>query len=65
MDDQFPCCSRCGDRIGVYERIWVQHEDGALEESAFLRIRISDLARPIRLFHGGCLVPDTVREASG
>lgn len=61
MDGAFLRCSHCGDRIGVYERIWVRHRDGTLEESSFLNIR--DRALPIQLFHLGCLAPDTADDA--
>ena len=51
-----PVCSACGDRIGVYEPVWLQLEDGSFTASALLRIDCAR-AQP-RLFHFGCLTGD-------
>jgi hypothetical protein len=52
----YPVCSACGDRIGVYEPVWLQLEDGTVTASALLQI---DRARTEpRLFHLGCLAVD-------
>lgn len=55
-----PVCGVCGDRIGVYEPIWLALDDGTLVASALLSL---DGHRPRiqgdpRLFHVGCLDPD-------
>lgn len=55
-----PACGVCGDRIGVYEPIWLALDDGTLVASALLKL---DDHRAVmhgdpRLFHVGCLEPD-------
>jgi hypothetical protein len=51
-----PVCSACGDRIGVYEPVWLELEDGTVTTSALLQI---DWARTEpRLFHLSCLEVD-------
>jgi hypothetical protein len=52
-----PACTRCGDRIGVYEPFWVQLVDGTLRSSSYLNLD-QDLGRqqsPLRQWHRGCL----------
>lgn len=49
----FPRCAACGDRIGVYEPIWLQKPDGSVVGSALLELESP--ARDLRLFHSGCL----------
>ena len=55
-----PVCGRCGDRIGVYEPIWLALDDGTLVASALLNL--DDHGPRIqgdpRLFHVGCLDAD-------
>jgi hypothetical protein len=54
-----PLCGVCGDRIGVYEPIWLALDDGTLVMSALLNL--DDHRERIdgdpRLFHVGCLQP--------
>ena len=52
----FPVCFACRERIGVYEPVWLQLEDGSHTVSALLQL---DWRRTEpRLFHLGCLEPD-------
>jgi hypothetical protein len=52
-----PGCSRCGDRIGVYDPFWMQLADGTLRSSSYLNLQW-DL-RPgqslLRVWHRGCV----------
>ncbi len=49
----YPVCSTYGDRIGVYEPVWLQLENGSLTVSAPLQL---DWHRSEpRLLHLGCL----------
>lgn len=51
-----PICGVCGDRIGVYEPVWLELEDGTLVLSALLNLddhRASMSGDP-RLFHLAC-----------
>ena len=47
-------CAGCGDVIGVYERLLVEHEDGTLYSSSILSLSERDRARGARLWHLGC-----------
>jgi hypothetical protein len=52
-----PACSRCGDRIGVYEPFWLQLEDGTLRSSSYLNLH-RDVRRGqllLALWHRGCV----------
>ena len=51
-----PVCGTCGDRIGVYEPIWLALDDGTYVRSALLRLdeyRARHDDAPA-LFHLGC-----------
>jgi hypothetical protein len=52
-----PVCGICGDRIGVYEPIWVALDDGTLVVSALLNLdqQRTAIEGDPRLFHAGCL----------
>ena len=60
----FLVCDRCGDPIGVYEPMWLQHPDGSLTDSSFLEIRdrLGDPHLATRFFHQGCLATDASTE---
>lgn len=53
-------CAGCGDRIGVYEPIWLQHVDGSLANTSLLNLgdQVLTGAEAPRMFHLGCLAPD-------
>jgi len=53
-------CARCGDRIGVYEPLWVELGDGTLHSSSYLELGGYKSHEPWRLWHQGCLFPDAV-----
>ena len=54
-----PVCGVCGDRIGVYEPIWLGLDDGTLVASALLNLdeHGSRIESDPRIFHAGCLDP--------
>jgi hypothetical protein len=54
-------CAHCGDRIGVYEQLWLQLPDGTLDVSSFLNLteHLWRTRAQIKFFHFGCLAPDT------
>ena len=54
-DTHFPRCEACGDRIGVYERIWVRRPGGAVERSSMLTVEREPGTGSAALFHDGCL----------
>jgi len=58
-DQSFPLCAACGDRIGVYERIWVTLPDGGVERSSLLALTPQRTAQSAQLFHAGCLAPES------
>ena len=47
-------CAGCGDVIGVYERLLVEHDDGTLYSSSVLSLSERDHVRGARLWHLGC-----------
>ena len=55
-----PVCGVCGDRIGVYEPIWLALDDGTLVASALLNLddHQAEMHGDPRLFHEGCLGSD-------
>jgi hypothetical protein len=51
-----PRCAGCGDRIGVYEPLWIEDADGALVPASLLNLDDGQRARAIALWHLGCVV---------
>jgi len=53
-------CGVCGDRIGVYEPIWLALDDGTFVASALLNLdeHRSRINGDPRLFHADCIDPD-------
>ena len=58
-----PLCATCGDRIGVYEPLWVEQPDGTLSCTGMLEIsRHTDGEQDVlRLYHFGCLPAEQLR----
>ena len=54
-----PVCGVCGDRIGVYEPIWLALDDGTLVASALLKLdeHRARIHGDPQLFHLACLEP--------
>lgn len=48
-----PVCAACGDRVGVYEPLWLQHPDGSVVSSALLELEVRHADG--RIFHSACL----------
>jgi hypothetical protein len=51
-------CARCGDRIGVYEPIWLGLVDGSFHRSSYLNLGDHPGHDPSRLWHLDCLIPE-------
>ncbi|HWE13767.1 MAG TPA: hypothetical protein VG365_09660 [Solirubrobacteraceae bacterium] len=51
--DRHPVCATCGDRVGVYEPIWVGRPDGTFVSSGLLAMERQPIRGPV--FHAGCL----------
>jgi hypothetical protein len=47
----------CGDRIGVYEPIWLELRDGSLHRSSYLNLEDHPGYDPSRLWHLDCFIP--------
>jgi hypothetical protein len=62
----FLLCAHCGDRIGVYEPAWLEHNDGSIRTASFLNLdpEIRQGQERARLWHLGCLPPDAIPDAS-
>lgn len=56
-------CAMCGDRIGVYEPLWLEMVDGSLHRSSYLNLGDHPGHDPSRLWHLDCLVPDRSRSS--
>lgn len=60
--DQFSAflrCVMCGDRIGVYEPIWLELADGGLHRSSYLNLGDYPALDRSRLWHLECLDPES------
>jgi len=53
-------CLMCGDRIGVYEPIWLELPDGALRRSSYLNLGDHPGHDRSRLWHLECLIPRVI-----
>jgi len=53
-------CALCGDRIGVYEPIWLELADGRLHRSSFLNLGDHPGYDQSRLWHLDCLIPEVM-----
>ena len=53
-------CALCGDRVGVYEPIWLELADGSLHRSSFLNLGDFPGYDPARVWHLDCLVPEVM-----
>ncbi len=51
----------CRDPIGVYQRAWVDHEDGTLSTTWPLNLAHGQI-RPLRLWHTQCVVDGALRK---
>ena len=65
MDDssRWLLCAMCGDRIGVYEPLWLELVDGSLHRSCYLNLGDHPGHDPSRLWHLDCLSPDQSRSS--
>ena len=61
-DRSNPSCAHCGDRVGVYERLWFDRGNGELVTSSLLKLR-RDGFDPLRgsLWHLDCLPAERAR----
>ena len=57
---RFLICERCGDRIGLYEQMWVRDASGNVTATGGPDAR--QLPVGGQAFHAGCLVPDDAPE---
>jgi hypothetical protein len=53
---RFLRCAMCGDRIGVYEPIWLELADGSLHRSSYLNLGDYLGHDPSLLWHLDCLI---------
>jgi hypothetical protein len=58
-------CAQCGDRIGVYEPIWLELADGSLHRSSFLNLGDYPGYDQSRLWHLDCLIPEVMPRSDG
>jgi hypothetical protein len=57
-DSPWLLCAMCSDRIGVYEPLWLQLEDGSVHRSSYLNLGDHPGRDVSRLWHRDCLIPD-------
>jgi hypothetical protein len=53
---RFLRCAMCGDRIGVYEPIWLELPDGELRRTSYLNLGDHPEHEGARLWHFDCLI---------
>jgi hypothetical protein len=53
--DERPRCDGCGDAVGVYEPIWLEHAGGTLRRSSILALSGEERAQARRGWHVGCV----------
>jgi hypothetical protein len=51
-------CAGCGDRIGIYEPIWVEHPDNGTVRSSYLNLAAFERPQTWRAWHVDCLTPE-------
>ena len=67
-DNPFQVCTRCRDRIGVFEPLWVELADGTISPSSCLNLGQhlrNEERRLARFWHAACLAPDAIPTAAG
>jgi hypothetical protein len=59
-------CARCGDRIGVFEGLWVKLSDGTIRRSSILNLgkHVANEEARLWFWHAGCLAPDALPSAA-
>ena len=53
---EFPTCSVCAERVGVYERAWAQFDDGTRRLTSLASMN-GDPAHAVRVWHAACYAP--------
>jgi hypothetical protein len=53
-----------GDRLGVYEPLWLELPDGTLRSTSYLNLDPHELCEETSIWHHGCLVPDGLAGAA-
>ncbi len=53
-------CAMCGDRIGVYEPIWLELADGSLHRSSYLNLGEHPEHYEAQFWHLDCLIPAAI-----
>ena len=63
MDESrsLPVCAHCGERIGVYEPLWLEVADGTLHSSSFPNLDRYAPHAPARVWHHACFAPPASR----
>lgn len=57
-------CAHCGERIGVYEPVRVEQDDGTVGSSSYLNLTCADRQAQRRLWHLSCF-SDAPAESDG
>jgi hypothetical protein len=56
-------CAECGDRIGIYEPLWLELVDGGHHISSYLNLGDHPGHDPSRLWHLACRIPHRSRSS--
>jgi hypothetical protein len=54
-------CAACGDRIGVYEPVWIEHPDVGMIRSSYLQLDPVTRRHGCSFWHDGCVTPTPTR----
>jgi hypothetical protein len=63
-DRTHPVCGNCGERIGVYEPLWLQFSDGTVASTSLLKLDGEPRSNSDHvLLHVGCFIPGEIQHA--
>ncbi len=63
MPSARPVCAMCGDRVGVYEPIWLESPDSTIHSTSLLALSgDGDTPNSCVYYHLGCLPTELVPE---
>ena len=50
----YTTCAACAEPVGIFDPVWLERSDGAIEEATALSVRAQGLQDGARLWHHAC-----------